>query len=164
MKSLGNEIFVQKGEIWSFDVEIVNDKNDPFMPFKKWKNPYIVMTVTSARYEQKGNFRKSWWLNINECFVEKENGETELVLFKRFINTEPLYTEEFNINYILSIYEEFIAEDDEDNDFDIRNYLFYTEISGKKVYKYVKSYELMKKKVMLYQKSGKSIIFVYKAI
>lgn len=142
MKSLGNEIFVQKGETWSLDFEITTDKGDPFMLFKGWRNPYLVMTLTAARYEQKGNFRQSWWLDIDKAFVEKADGSMELVPMKRFVYTKPLYTEDFNIETILTIYDNFTANGDKTNTSDITNYLFYQDNHGEKLYKYVKDYTL----------------------
>ena len=141
MKSLGNEIFVQKGETWSLDFEIITDKGDPFMLFKGWRNPYLVMTITAARYEQKGNFRQSWWLDIDKALVEKADGSMELVPMKRFEYAKPLYTEEFEIEKILAIYDNnFTANGDKTNPSDITNYLFYQDNHGEKLYKYVKDY------------------------
>lgn len=142
MKSLGNEIFVQKGETWSLDFEITTDKGDPFMLFKGWRNPYLVMTLTAARYEQKGNFRQSWWLDIDKALVEKADGSMELVPMKRFVCTKPLYTEDFNIETILATYDNFTANGDKTNTSDITNYLFYQDNLGEKLYKYVKDYTL----------------------
>jgi hypothetical protein len=140
MKSLGNEIFVQKGETWSLDFEIITDKGDPFMLFKGWRNPYLVMTITAARYEQKGNFRQSWWLDIDKAFVEKADGSMELAPMKRFVYPKPLYTDNFNIETILTIYDNFTADGDKTNPSDITNYLFYQDNLGEKLYKYVKDY------------------------
>ena len=55
MKILGNDVHIQKGEIWSLDFDVTNSKGDPYMIFKGLRNPYMVITVALSRYEQSDN-------------------------------------------------------------------------------------------------------------
>ena len=72
MKILGNEIYIQRGENWTIDFEVKNDDGDPYMILKSiQKNPYIAITVTAARYEQQGDFRKTYWLDLTDESFKK---------------------------------------------------------------------------------------------
>lgn len=90
MKKIGNEIYVQRGENWSLDFNITNKKGDPYMLLKEWNNPYLAITVTAARYEQEGDFRQTYWLDLNNRWVEKNDGTTVLEPIKKFMSTEAL--------------------------------------------------------------------------
>ena len=131
MKTLGNDIYIQRGEIWSLDFEVVNEKNDPYMLFSEWKNPYLAITVTAARYEQKGDFRKTWWLDMNNRWVEQEDGTFVFEPIKRFISTEAMFVTSHTIDQVQTEYPNIAIEN-------ITNYLFYTDPNGdgKRIYKY----------------------------
>lgn len=142
MKTLGNDIYIQRGETWSLDFEVTNRNGDPYMLFKEWKNPYLAITVTAARYEQKGDFRRTWWLDMDNRWVEKEDGTFEIIPMKRFTETNALYTEYHTIAQVVSVYDRVIL--DKESPFDATNFLFYTDSDSDdtRVYKYVKDYTL----------------------
>lgn len=142
MKTLGNDIYIQRGETWSLDFEVTNSNGDPYMLFKEWKNPYLAITVTAARYEQKGDFRRTWWLDMDNRWVEKEDGTFEIIPMKRFTETNALYTEYHTITQVVSVYDRVIL--DKESPFDVTNFLFYTDSDSDdtRVYKYVKDYTL----------------------
>lgn len=147
MRMVGNEVYIQRGETWSLDFEITNQKGHPYMLLKNWQNPYLVITVAAALYEQKGDYRESYWLDLNRRFVEKSDGSVELEETKKFISTEALFVEDFDIAQILSVYGvdaggKIVA--DPESDFDITNYLFFADpnLDGNYIYKYVDTYEV----------------------
>jgi hypothetical protein len=137
---VGDEVYIQRGENWSLDFELTNEKGHPFMLLNKWQNPYLVITVSAALYEQKGDYRESYWLDLNSHWEELSNKRVELRDTKKFTVTEPLYVENFDFEYIHKTYDYIVLQ--KDNDFDIRNYLFYTDpyLDGNYVYKYVNNY------------------------
>jgi hypothetical protein len=134
---LGDNIFIQRGETFTLDFELKDAEGRPFCIPLAWKHPYLVITVSSSLYDQKGNYRESVWIDLSE--------------FKRFTGTQALYvppylndkSKPFAISEILSVYGNLIRFDD--SEFDIKNFLFCTdpEGDGKLVYKYVTSYELL---------------------
>lgn len=147
MKLLKNEVHIQRGEAWSLDFEVKNKKGDPFMLFSKWANPYLVITVTSALYKQEGDYRKSYWLDLSNRYVEQEDGSFVVEPIKKFISTEALYLYQFSVSEILATYIQQKANRmvlDKNSDFDISNFLFYIDPqkNGKRTYKYLKSYEV----------------------
>lgn len=140
MKMLGDSIFIQRGETFTLDFELKDANGRPFCVPLKWKHPYLVINVSSALYDQKGNYRETIWVDLND----KEDP------FKRFEVTEPLYVKPygsdkdkpFAISEVLSTYGHLVKFDD--GDYDIKNFLFCTDPNrdGELVYKYVKSYTL----------------------
>ena len=145
MRMVGNEIYIQRGETFSLDFAVKNAKGDPFMIFKGWENPYLAITVTAAMYEQKGDYRETYWLDLNERWVEKSDGSLMLEPIKKFIATEALYLSTFDDVEVFSNYGTANGGkivDDETSDFYIGNYLFYTDPNddGNRVYKYFDGY------------------------
>lgn len=145
MKILGNDVYIQRGETWSLDFDVTNAKGDPFMLFKGWQNPYLAITVTAARYAQKGDFRRTWWLDLKKRYVEQADGSFSQMPMKMFIGTEALPIESFSIADVIATYGQSNGGRivlDKDSDFDVTNYLFFTDPNsdGNKVYKYVSDY------------------------
>lgn len=153
MKLLKNEVYIQRGEEFALDFEVTNKKGDPFMLFSKWANPYLVITVTSALYKQEGDYRKSYWLDLQDRLVEQEDGSFMTEPIKKFISTEALYLYTFSVSQILATYIRTSSDrmvTDKNSDFDITNFLFYTDTNndGNRVYKYLKDYEIRNGQVM----------------
>lgn len=147
MKRLNNDIYIQQGENFSLDFEITNERGDPYMLFKGWRNPYLVITVTSALYEQRGGFKQTFWLDLDRQLEEQMNGEIVSKPTKKFISTEALYIgdseDDFAINQILAIYGESKMVLNPASDFDVTNYLFFiVDENDVRTYKYIKSYTL----------------------
>lgn len=148
MKMIGNEVHIQRGETWSLDFAVANDKGHPFVILKNWQNPYLAITVAAALYEQEGDFRETYWLDLNKRYVEQSNGSFVLEDLKRFTSAEVLWLPNgFYVADALAYY----GVDangkivlDQTSDFDITNFLFYTDpdSDGNYQYKYVKSYAL----------------------
>lgn len=147
MKILGNDVYIQRGETWSLDFDVTNEKGDPYMLLKEWQNPYLAITVAAARYEQVGDFRITYWLDVAQRFVEQQNGEFVLTPTKTFISTEALSLVNFSVDEVIAYYGTDAGGKivlDEDSDFDITNYLFFTDpySDGNRIYKYVTSYTI----------------------
>lgn len=145
MRRVGTEIFVQQGETWSLDFKVKSKKGHPFMILNKWKNPYLVITISSTLYDQSDVHKDVYWLDLDTRLVEKSDGKYIEEKIKKFVITEPLYVDQFNINEILSKYGTKAGGKivlDKANEFDITNFLFYTDpySDGNYVYKYLKSY------------------------
>lgn len=139
MRYVGRDIYIQRGETFTLDFEVANSKGDPLMLFKKWPNPYLVITVSNSLYDQEGDTRKVYWLDLSKTYIEDENNQWSEKPFKSFIETEPLYIPRFNIPDVLEVYgSKIVTDGTKDND--ICNYLFVKEQDGVKKYKYVKSY------------------------
>ena len=107
-------------------------------------------------YEQKGDFRRTFWLDLTNQWVEQADGTLVKVPMKRFVATEPLFAEAifnevtgetgFDMTDILSMYGptnggRIVADPSSDND--ITNFLFYGTLDrkgGAYHYRYITSY------------------------
>lgn len=144
MRTIGNEIHLQRGEIWSLDFAVTNQKGHPYLILKNWLNPYLVITVTAARYEQPGDMRESYWLDLNMKYVEQADGSMQLEALKRFTSAEVLWLPNgFYANDIILNYGDKLVLN-KNSEFNITNFLFFTDPNndGNYVYKYVKDYSV----------------------
>lgn len=142
MKMIGNEVHIQRGETWSLDFAVRNKKGHPFVILNTWKNPYVAITVTAALYEQKGDFRETYWLDLSKRWVEQKDGTIVEEPMKTFTSAEPLWLEEFTVDNILKHYgvnNGGKINTDKTSDFYIDKFLFYTDPQddGNYVYKYI---------------------------
>lgn len=143
MKILGTEVHVQRGERFSLDFTVMNTKGHPFVVLKNWQNPYLVITVSSSLYKQNGDYKENHWLDLKHRWVEQSDGSGSLEDVKTFLSAEPLFLSNgFYVSDVRNDYGGKIIFDDETSDFNIKNFLFFTDPNsdGKYVYKYVKSY------------------------
>lgn len=147
MKMIGNEVHIQRGETWSLDFAVTNQKGHPYVVLKNWQNPYLAITVTAALYEQRGDLRETYWLDVKRRYVEQADGSMALEDLKTFISAEVLslpngfYVGDAIIYYGVDNGGKMVL--DKTSDFDITNYLFFCDpfSDGNYVYKYVKDYE-----------------------
>ena len=148
MKMIGNEVHIQRGETWSLDFAVTNQKGHPYVVLKNWQNPYLAITVTAALYEQRGDFRETYWLDVKRRYVEQADGSMALENLKTFISAEVLslpngfYVSDAIIYYGVDNGGKMVL--DKTSDFDITNFLFFCDpfSDGNYIYKYVKDYEL----------------------
>lgn len=145
MKTLGDDVYIQRGETWSLDFDVTNEDGDPYQMLKEWTNPYFTITVTAARYEQERDFRKTYWLDLAQRMVEGEDGSIQLEPMKMFTGTEALQLSVFAINEALAVYGTGAGGRivlDKNSDFDVTNFLFKVDElhDGNWKYKYVKDY------------------------
>ena len=98
------------------------------------RNPYLLWR-TNTRYEE-NEFPSILVLDIDK-FSEKFD-KIELFQWKD-LNTQNLDTEDFNIETILTIYDN-LRDMIRQNPSDITNYLLYQDNLYEKLYKYVKDY------------------------
>lgn len=145
MKTLGNDVYIQRGETWSLDFDVTNDAGDPYQLLNQWNNPYLTITVTAARYEQGGDFRKTYWLDLSEQMIEDANGQFTIEPMKRFEATEALPLSMFSIADVLAEYNgKITATGITTNPHDVTGYLFKVDElhDGNYKYKYVSEYTI----------------------
>lgn len=62
----GNEMTVVRGETFTIDRYIVNRDGSPYIVSSEYTNPYLLLTVSSARYSQDERYIANWWLSLEE--------------------------------------------------------------------------------------------------
>lgn len=83
MRIQGNELTVRRNETFTIDFSVVNRDGTPFVVSSEYKNPYVLVTVSSAKYNQKNRYLSNWWLNLNDMYNERN----ERVPVPRFKST-----------------------------------------------------------------------------
>lgn len=63
MKSLNNELIVQRGETFAMSKTVVNKNGTPFVIPSGLQNPYIRVTVSTTEYDQTQRYVKNYWLD-----------------------------------------------------------------------------------------------------
>ena len=145
MRTIGNDVYIQRGEDFSLDLSITNRLGEPYMLPLAWTNPYLAITVTAARYEQKGDFRETYWLDLNRRYVEQEDGQVVQEAIKRFADTVayPLPGQTFSLTDVISTYVNNgkMTVNDPTNLKDVKNFLFFTvNQRGERTFKYLVDY------------------------
>ena len=70
MKIHGNDIIIHRGETFTLSMNVKMRDGTPFImtydPDNEGAhNPYILITIASSKYAQKGSYIKNWWLPMN---------------------------------------------------------------------------------------------------
>lgn len=140
MRVLKNEIYIQRGEIFSLDFAVRNAKGDPFVVFEKWENPHLLITITPSLYEQNNRADELYWLDIGKVWKENADKSMNLEPLHRFISTEALYLSMFDTNEAVNNYK---LNRDPASDLYIGKYLFYVDekADGKRTYKYFSGFD-----------------------
>ena len=65
MRILGTTIEINRGEVFTLRYSLADTDGVPYMIPDDWKNPYLVITVASTIYRQKGRWSKNYWLDLS---------------------------------------------------------------------------------------------------
>ena len=154
MRRVGNNFYIQRGESFTLDFDVVNKNGDPLMLSKGLKNPYLVISITSALYTQRGITRENHWLDLSTVKYPDGNGNIIDTQMKTFVSTEALPLRDIDNNGYLDANDAIAIYGgeggkivlDKKSEFDITNFLFVTEnTDGQKVYKHLTDYVVVGK-------------------
>ena len=95
----GNEMTIQRGETFTIDRLIVNRDGSPYIVSSEYANPYILLTVSSTKYNQENRYLANWWLNLDEMYDGKN-----IVKVPRFFSTR--FKEITSKNNLIEYYED----------------------------------------------------------
>lgn len=144
MRMLGDTIVVERGEKFSLDFTVTGHNGVPFTILDKWKNPYLVATVASARYKEKGDYRLNYWCNLKKKYVEDIDGNYLEENIKSFTSNTPIEVEQFDVNWILQQYGKGTGNGrlviNAESEFDVRKFLYTSYVNNKKVFKCIKDF------------------------
>lgn len=108
MRLRGNEMICHRGETFTIDRSIRNRDGSPFIVSSEYDNPYLLITVSSTRYDVPNRYCANWWLDLTNL--------------PRFLYTRPKQITSFNVTQVI---------DEEPGE-----YLYYVDEYGKREYKY----------------------------
>ena len=107
MRTRGNDIIVHRGESFTLDRTVVNRDGSPYIVSSEYENPYVVITVSSTRYDLSDRYKINFWLDLSNL--------------PRFKNTLPKQIASFNLNDAVTITDEGKVTDD------VGEYLYYVD-------------------------------------
>ena len=64
MYSLGNDVYVTRGEAWTYDSLIINKDGSPYVVSNQYPNPYFLFKMASVNYEVNERFYDEIWCPI----------------------------------------------------------------------------------------------------
>ena len=64
MYSLGNDVYVTRGEAWTYDSLIVNKDGSPYIVSNQYPNPYFLFKMASVNYQVNERFYDEIWCPI----------------------------------------------------------------------------------------------------
>lgn len=66
MKTFNNELIIHRGETFSMDKVVQNKDGSPYIVSNKLQNPYVLVSVSTTRYEQNKRYLLNQWLPLRE--------------------------------------------------------------------------------------------------
>lgn len=66
MKTIGNNLSVNRGEVFVFARTIEYSDGRPYVLRSQLENPYLLITVSSNTYRLQGKYFKQYWLDLSE--------------------------------------------------------------------------------------------------
>ena len=65
MRTLGKQIIVSRGEVFTMAREIVRQDGSPYVLRSQLENPYLLIAVSSNTYKLEGKYLKNYWLDLS---------------------------------------------------------------------------------------------------
>lgn len=125
MITLGNDVYVTRGESWTYDATIVNNDGSPYIVSNQYPNPYYLFKLSSDLYKINNRYYEEIWCPIDADVT--------------FYCSEPLQLTEFPDEFTISDLSA-AAKDDIDKSqgkLTLANYAVYyvVDTDGNNVYK-----------------------------
>ena len=99
MKTFNNELVIHRGETFSMDKVVQNKDGSPYIVSNKLKNPYVLVAVSTTRYDQNKRYLLNLWLPLTDKVRFSITDPIDLTSFKTDVNgTVSKYTSFDDVN------------------------------------------------------------------
>ena len=99
MKTFNNELVIHRGETFSMDKVVQNKDGSPYIVSNKLKNPYVLVAVSTTRYDQNKRYLLNLWLPLTDKVRFSITDPIDLTSFKTEANgTVSKYTSFNDVN------------------------------------------------------------------
>lgn len=99
MKTFNNELVIHRGETFSMDKVVQNKDGSPYIVSNKLKNPYVLVAVSTTRYDQNKRYLLNQWLPLSDKPRFSITDPIDLTSFKTDVNgTVSKYTSFDDVN------------------------------------------------------------------
>ena len=128
MNTLGNDVYVTRGETWTYDATIVNNDGSPYIVSNQYPNPYYLFKLSSDLYKINNRYYEEIWCPIDANAT--------------FYCSEPLqlteFPEAFKISDLSSDAQKDLRGDTKKEGLNLSNYAVYYMIDndGNTIYKH----------------------------
>lgn len=86
MKTFNNELVIHRGETFSMDKVVQNKDGSPYIVSNKLRNPYVLVAVSTTRYEQNKRYLLNLWLPLTDNVRFSITDPIDLTSFKTEAN------------------------------------------------------------------------------
>lgn len=86
MKTFNNELVIHRGETFSMDKVVQNKDGSPYIVSNKLKNPYVLVSVSTTRYDQNKRYLLNQWLPLSDKVRFSITEPIDLLSFKTEAN------------------------------------------------------------------------------
>lgn len=86
MKTFNNELVIHRGETFSMDKVVQNKDGSPYIVSNKLKNPYVLVAVSTTRYDQNKRYLLNQWLPLSDKARFSITDPIDLTSFKTDVN------------------------------------------------------------------------------
>lgn len=86
MKTFNNELVIHRGETFSMDKVVQNKDGSPYIVSNKLKNPYVLVAVSTTRYDQNKRYLLNLWLPLTDNVRFSITEPIDLTSFKTETN------------------------------------------------------------------------------
>lgn len=86
MKTFNNELVIHRGETFSMDKVVQNKDGSPYIVSNKLKNPYVLVAVSTTRYDQNKRYLLNLWLPLSDKVRFSITEPIDLLSFKTEAN------------------------------------------------------------------------------
>ena len=99
MKTFNNELVIHRGETFSMDKVVQNKDGSPYIVSNKLRNPYVLVAVSTTRYDQNKRYLLNLWLPLTDKVRFSITEPIDLTSFKTDVNgTVSKYTSFDDVN------------------------------------------------------------------
>ena len=99
MKTFNNELVIHRGETFSMDKVVQNKDGSPYIVSRELKNPYVLVAVSTTRYDQNKRYLLNLWLPLTDNVRFSITEPIDLTSFKTDVNgTVSKYTSFDDVN------------------------------------------------------------------
>lgn len=86
MKTFNNELVIHRGETFSMDKVVQNKDGSPYIVSNKLQNPYVLVSVSTTRYDQNKRYLLNQWLPLSDKARFSITEPIDLLSFKTEAN------------------------------------------------------------------------------
>lgn len=103
---------IQRGETFTLDFDVENQKGHPFIVPLAAKNPFLTISVVSQEYRDDDDMRDTYWFDLNRVQYKNSDGTYDTKPVQKFKETYALPISAWTADAIKAAYPDITFADD----------------------------------------------------